>query len=198
MLKPNAQIMTDARASMQGRTGVLIAASVVYCALTLGIGAIPVLGWIANLLISGPLTVGAAILYLNLARGTEPAVGQLFDGFRSFANALSAYLLVFLFVVLWALLLIVPGIIAALSYAQTFYILADNEKMDAFEAIRKSKAMMEGNKMKLFLLGCRFIGWFLLGIVTFGIAFLWVIPYAQATMARFYEDLRAQEVGSAA
>jgi uncharacterized membrane protein len=94
-----------------------------------------------------------------------------------------------LFVILWALLLIVPGIIAAISYSMTFYIMADNKEMSAQDAIRKSKVLMTGNKYRYFCLGCRFIGWFILGIVTLGIGFLWIMPYFMVSNARFYESL---------
>jgi uncharacterized membrane protein len=72
----------------------------------------------------------------------------------------------------------------------TFYILRDNPGMTANEAITASREMMNGNKMKLFLLDLSFIGWILLTIVTFGIASFWTLPYMQAARAAFYEDIK--------
>jgi uncharacterized membrane protein len=97
----------------------------------------------------------------------------------------------FVFILLWMLLLIIPGIIAALSYSMTFYIIADDETMDAMEAIDKSKAMMDGYKWKYFCLALRFVGWALLCILTLGIGFFWLMPYMQVTNAKFYEDVKA-------
>jgi uncharacterized membrane protein len=89
------------------------------------------------------------------------------------------------------LLLIVPGIIAAISYSQTFYILADDPGMDAISAIDKSKKMMRGYKWKYFCLGLRFIGWALLCILTLGIGLFWLDTYMQTSFAKFYDDVKA-------
>jgi uncharacterized membrane protein len=87
------------------------------------------------------------------------------------------------------LLLIIPGIMAGLSYSQTFYILSEDPSIGAMDAIRKSKEMMYGNRWKLFCLGLRFIGWLLLCILTLGIGFIWLAPYMAVSMAKFYDDL---------
>lgn len=95
-----------------------------------------------------------------------------------------------LFIMLWSLLLIVPGIIAGFSYAMTFYILVENPKMKPMDILRSSKKMMRGNKWKLFCLSWRFFGWGLLCILTAGIGFFWLIPYMNTTFAKFYEDIK--------
>jgi uncharacterized membrane protein len=95
-----------------------------------------------------------------------------------------------LFILLWTLLLIIPGIVAALSYSQTFFILSENPKRGGQDVIRKSKTMMKGNRWKLFCLFWRFFGWCLLGILSLGIGFLWILPYLQTSLARFYDDLK--------
>lgn len=98
---------------------------------------------------------------------------------------------------LWTLLLIIPGIIAAYSYSLVYYILVDEPNLKPLEALRKSKKMMYGNKAKLFYLGLRFIGWALLCVLTLGIGFIWLAPYIQATRAKFYEDVKKNfEAGS--
>jgi uncharacterized membrane protein len=101
-----------------------------------------------------------------------------------------AYLLVVLYIILWTLLLIVPGIIAALSYSMTFYILADEPAIKAEDALRKSKAMMDGYKLKLFYLCLWFFLLALLCVLTLGIGFLWFIPFVNVTMAKFYDDIK--------
>ena len=114
----------------------------------------------------------------------------MFEGFDYWVSGLKAYLLVFIYTLLWSLLLIVPGIIASFSYSQTFFIMAEDPNIDVFDAIDKSKAMMKGNKWKLFCLELRFLGWFLLAILTLGIGFFWLVPYAYTTSAKFYEDIK--------
>ena len=69
------------------------------------------------------------------------------------------------------------------------YIVAENKGIGALEAINRSKAMMHGHKMDYFVLQLSFIGWALLGAITFGIAYIYVIPYMSATMVNFHNDL---------
>jgi uncharacterized membrane protein len=122
-------------------------------------------------------------------------IEQLFSGFNRFGTALAAYLLVTIFTFFWMLLLIVPGIIAAISYSQTFYIIADSQNIDPMDAIDKSKKMMQGYKWKYFCLYLRFIGWALLCILTLGIGYVWLLPYVQTSTAKFYDDLKANYEG---
>jgi len=190
MFMSNKSIMAEARGSLSGKWGVAVAVSVIYFAINAGVGAIPVAGWIASLIIAGPLAVGFYRFFLTLIKGEKPELGILFDGFSIFSTSFKAYLLMVLFILLWLLLLIVPGIIAAISYSMTFFIIADQENITATEALSKSKSMMQGNKMRFFLLACRFIGWFIVGILTAGIGFLWIGPYYIASSAIFYEDLK--------
>lgn len=145
---------------------------------------------IVRLIIGGPLALGYTSLILCIARNEKPNFEQLFSGFKRFGLALVTYLLKLIFTLLWMLLLIIPGIIAWLRYSQTWYILADNNNISPMDAIRKSKEMMVGNIGKLFCLYCRFIGWFILCIVTLGLAGLYVGPYISVSIANFYEDLK--------
>ena len=98
-----------------------------------------------------------------------------------------------IFIFLWTLLLIVPGIIMSYAYAMTPYIMKDNPEMGAMECIKKSKAMMNGYKWKLFLLDLGFIGWILLACITFGIYGLWLTPWMQTSRAKFYEELKVRQ-----
>jgi uncharacterized membrane protein len=194
MATTNKEIMTAARNTLRGNWGLAIGTSVIYLVIIMASSSIPRVGAMINLVIAGPLNVGLCIFFLSLIRKNNPEIKNLFDGFSSFANSLAAYLLVALFTLLWMLLLIVPGIIASLSYSLTLYILADNPNIDAMAAIRKSKAMMMGNKAKLFCLYGRFFGWFMLGLLTLGIGFLWIFPYFMTSMANFYEDLKENQI----
>ncbi len=111
-------------------------------------------------------------------------------GFKIYWRAIGGYILVEIFTFLWSLLLVIPGIIKAYSYALTPYILVDDPDISVREAIRKSQRLMEGQKFNLFYLQLSFIGWFLLACLTCGIGFLWLIPYYQSTVAVFYNNLR--------
>jgi uncharacterized membrane protein len=125
-----------------------------------------VLGWVVL-----PALAGAAIaIGVGFAYGAEygVATGLILGGIPS----------------------IVSGVLAALRYSQTFYLLADDPRLDSLEAIQESKAMMHERKWKLFCLGFRFIGWALLSFLTCGVGFLWLTPYMSVSMARFYDDLR--------
>ena len=96
------------------------------------------------------------------------------------------------------LVFIIPGIIKAFAYSMTFYIMVDDKEIGANDAIEKSQKMMYGNKWKLFRLELRFFGWALLCILTLGIGFIWLIPYMQVTMVKFYDDIKGGEVSETA
>jgi uncharacterized membrane protein len=99
------------------------------------------------------------------------------------------------FTILWAFLLIIPGIIAALRYSMAYYIMNDYPEISAMEAIERSKELMDGQKMRLFMLCLSFIGWFFVGIITLGLGFFYLMPYWNATVANFYEDLKHSKLG---
>ena len=188
----NKEIMLQAKGALRGKWGLAIGAIVVFYIITFAVEFFPYIGWLGGVLISGPMTVGISIFALALSRGHEAELPQVFWGFRRFGVSLGAYLLYTIIVFLWSLLLIIPGMIAALSYSQTFMIIADDDSIGAFEALERSKAIMNGNRWKFFCLGLRFIGWELLCILTLGIGFLWLIPYMMTSYARFYDDINVK------
>lgn len=147
--------------------------------------------FIFSVLISAPLMVGVAMFYLALSRGETPEVFSIFKYFNNrFATYLFAYVISIVKIILWSILLIVPGIIAALAYSQLFFILAEDNSIKANEAIEKSKKLMMGNKWKYFKLVLSFIGWFILSVLTFGLGFFLLIPYVYVAQAKFYDDLK--------
>ncbi len=190
MSTENVALMRQAKDTLKGKWGLAIGTLIIYMIITGSIGGIPKIGGLISLFIGGPFSLGLAIFSLSLARNREAKVEQIFEGFNNFVSALSTYLLILLFVVLWALLLIVPGIIAGLSYSMSFYILAENPSMAAMDVLRKSKTMMNGYKLKLFYLCLRFLGLALLCILTLGIGFFWLIPYVHVCSAKFYDDIK--------
>ncbi len=189
----NKILMANARDSLRGFWGLAIGALIIYFLVFCVLGLFPVIGTIATYIIVGPMTVGGVRFTLSVSRKEKPEIGQIFSGFDRFGTHLAAYLLQTLFVCLWTLLLIIPGIIAALSYSMTYFIIAEDSSISASEAITKSKKMMKGNKWKLSYLGFRFTGWFLLAMLSCGIGFLWVGPYMYVSYAKFYDDLKVVE-----
>ena len=155
-------------------------------------------GGLVSLFIGGPMTLGISYFALAISRNQEARFEQLFKGFNNFGTALGAYLLMAIFVILWMLLLIIPGIIAAISYAMTFYIIADNPSIQVMDAIDKSKKMMYGYKWKFFCLNLRFLGWAILCLFTLGIGFLWLIPYMEISFAKFYDDINGRQAAEEA
>ncbi len=141
--------------------------------------------------------VGYAKFNLNLADGKPAAFENLFGYFSYWKTTAVARLLRTVYVLLWSLLLIIPGIMAGYSYAMTDYILAENPELTASEAIEQSKFMMYGNRWRMFCLQFSFIGWDILATLTFGIGYLWLNPYKQAAYAAFYRDVSGTEFQTA-
>ena len=191
MVKENTELMAEARESLSGNWGLAIATFLVYGIIISVFQVIPTVGPVLVLFIAGPMLVGISMFSLSLSRGENARLEQIFEGFKNYGTVLGAYLLMVLFIFLWMLLLIIPGIIAAIAYSQTFYILAEDDAISSMDALKKSKEMMDGYKWKYFCLGLRFIGWALLCILTLGIGFLWLSPYIQISYAKFYEDIKA-------
>jgi uncharacterized membrane protein len=187
----NGILMRKAQESLKGKWALAIGTFLVYMLITGSIGSIRGIGSVLSLIIAGPLTLGTATFSLSISRNREASLEQLFQGFNRFTTAMAAYLLMMVMVLLWSMLLIIPGIIAALSYSMTFFILSDAPSTNATEALNKSKEMMDGYKLKLLNLYLRFFLLALLCVLTLGIGFLWLIPYAHITVATFYEDLKA-------
>ena len=190
MKTENIVLMRKARESLEGKWDIAIGTFVVYFVLTFFVQLIPFAGIIIGLFVNGPIAIGLVIFSLSLARNKKAKLEQIFEGFQDYSRAVEAYILLVAKVFVWTLLFIVPGVIAALSYAMTYYILVEDPKIGAMEAIKKSIRMMEGSKEKLFRLNLRFFGLGLLCILTLGIGFLWLIPYMHVTYAKFYEDIK--------
>jgi uncharacterized membrane protein len=140
-----------------------------------------------------PMEYSYRIAFLDNKRtGADFKVEKLFDGYKDFLRIFGTLLLQGVYIILWSLLLFVPGVIKSISYSQTNYILKDNPELSFNAAIERSMAMMEGHKMQYFLLSLSFIGWILLAIITCGILSLWVNPYICATNAHFYEYVKEE------
>ena len=137
------------------------------------------------------LEIGYILYHLGIRRGREMPYLTLFDGFSFAGKVILLYIVQYIFIFLWSLLFIVPGIIAAYRYRLALYLLLDHPEMSAMDCIRESKRIMSGNKGQLFVLDLSFIGWWILaGIPIVGLFVrVWVVPYTQMTYALYYTTL---------
>ena len=145
---------------------------------------------LVQLLIGGAIELGLKRYNLDLlTRENTPAFATLFSRFRIWGKAFCLRLMTSLLIFLWALLFIIPGIIASYRYALAPYLMAEDPDMGVMEAIARSKELMNGNKWRLFCLQLSFIGWSLLCLLTLGIGYLWLVPYQNAAETAFYLEL---------
>jgi len=153
---------------------------------------VPIFGAIAVNVITPALSIGLLSVYFGLSRGVKPGVEGLFSAMPIFLKALFLQIVTAIFVVLWTMLLIVPGIIKGISYMFAPYLLAENHDIGVMEAIDQSKKLTNGHKMELFVLTLSFFPWMLLISVTFGIAAVYVIPYMQMTLVNAFNELKGE------
>ena len=144
---------------------------------------------LAAFLIGGVLQLGYARFLLKQHDGKALDFNDLFSQFDRFGTGFAQNFLRTLYTFLWSLLLIVPGIIAALSYAMTPFILEEHPELTASEAIARSKTLMDGHKMDLFILNLTFLGWDILCALTANIGNLFLNPYKNAAYAVFYREI---------
>ena len=146
----------------------------------------------AAFLIGGVLELGYAEFLLKQHDGRETQFGDLFSQFDRFGTGFAQNFLRGLYVTLWGLLLIIPGIIKSYAYAMTPFILAENPNMSASQAIRASQELMDGHKSELFILDLTFLGWDLLAALTLNLGNIALNPYKNAAHAAFYRQIQAE------
>lgn len=152
------------------------------------------------IIVGGALEIGLEkVILRNIRRETEKAdINHFFDGFKEdFAGSIILYLLVNLFLFLWTLLLIIPGIIKSYSYRMAFKIKSDNKDLTWDECITKSRQLMNGYKFKCFILDLSFIGWYIIGFLCLFVGVLWVEAYHTTAIAIFYDELLKVNGGNA-
>lgn len=178
-----------AKEQLKGNVGIYFGVTILL-SLILSLSSITIIG---PFLISGSIMLGLTLLILEIVRTKKGNLETGFKGFKQFGSSLGAYFFMGLFIGLWSILFVIPGIIAGFRYSMTFFVLADNPTMSGLAAIRKSKEMMKGHKWELFVLLISFFWWYILGTITFGLAYIYVIPYMEATIANFYEKLKEEQ-----
>lgn len=188
-----AELKSQAKQQIKGNIGILFVISLIISLISVGasliLSSIPFGGLISTIIISPAFALSITRVYLNIITFTKPSVSDAFSGFDDFWSAFKVNFLVGLFTFLWSLLFVIPGIVKTYAYSMSMYELAENKEKPALECIKRSKEMTNGHKMDLFILDLSFIGWHLLGSITFGIAYIWIIPYIKATYANVYNYL---------
>ena len=192
----NSKLKAKALQQLKGNWQEPVLLTLVFMLAFLGISAlefIPLIGFLIQTLLGPVLAAGYLIAILSFYRGDKSnLISKMFEPIQTgYVRYLGTMLLAGLYTFLWMLLLIVPGIIKLLSYMMTPFILKDNPEIEYNKAIKMSREMMSGHKLKLFLLFLSFTGWLILGVLTLSIGFLWILPYLYTTLAAFYEERMA-------
>ena len=194
----NKQIMKEAQESLKGKWGISIAACLIAGAIAI---MITILGgylinedWGGNILslfITPPIGVGLALFFLNVHDGNKLEINTIFNPFKEvWINSVLAYFMMVVIISIGFILLVIPGIIATLMFSQVLYIIAEDNKIDPYNALVKSKKMMEGNKWKLFKILLRILLLAIVCILTLGIGFIWLAPYQNAVYSKFYKVVK--------
>lgn len=151
--------------------------------------------FVIYLVISTILQFGYSSYCLKVAnRDGSMSYGDLFSSVRYLLKAIGLTLMISVFVLLWCILLVIPGIIAAYRYSQAIFIMVEDPNKGIMQCIRESKEMMAGHKMEYFILELSFFFWMLLGGVTCGLAYIYVYPYMTVTFANYYNSLKPVSV----
>lgn len=148
-----------------------------------------VTGSLLSLIVGGVMSFGLAGFNLKLLNRQEARFGSLFEHFYRIGAGICMILLQVIFIRLWSLLFVIPGIVAAYRYAMMPYLMVEFPELGALDAMRESKRLMYGNKWRLFCLDFSFLGWCVLSVFTAGIGMLFLAPYMEAARAAFYQEI---------
>lgn len=145
-----------------------------------------------RIFIFNPLILGGKKFFLNAAQDRSESFSDMGFAFSSghYWNIILTLFLKNLFIFLWSLLLLIPGVIKTYAYAMVPYLLAENPEMEYKEALETSDDMTRGHKWEMFVLDLSFLGWYLLASLLFGLGFYFVHPYYNATHAELYLALK--------
>ena len=193
MMQSRIEIKSQAKDNFMEQRGIAILAFVLYSVIASVLSAAT--AGIGGILLMPPLAVGYAYFSLRLYKGEPCEISDLLStGFRDYMKSLVGILWMYLFTILWSLLFIIPGIVKAISYSMTPYILAERDDISAQDALKVSMDMTYGYKMDIFMMGLSFVGWWILSSLTFGIlAVFFTGPYTATSFAGLYEELKANQ-----
>lgn len=150
---------------------------------------IPFLGILVSLAITGLVSYGTVDVMRKIRR-QQPFEFSDFFPFDQLGSVIALTLVKDIYLFLWSLLFVIPGLVKAFSYSQVYFIANENPGLGVDEIITQSRVMMNGHKWELFVLQASFIGWGILGAFTFGIAVLYILPLYSMSMYLFYEYVK--------
>lgn len=151
---------------------------------------IPGIGSLAVFVLTGVVTFGQSYCFLKQTRDDKQMdLKDFLVGFNDFASVTVLGIMQTLFIALWSLLFVIPGIVKAYAYSMAYYIKADHPEYTWKQCLDASQGLMMGHKAELFVQDLSFIGWLFVGALCFGVGTLWVLPYIEAARAQFYQSL---------
>ena len=207
-MKSNQYYKNEALSALRGNWANALVATIILVALALFFSSNDAINFYYQRIVINPfigysLTFVSLFVLLPLAVGYSNSMRVLLEtgdnrlannsfslGFGNWLHVVWGMILSTIYIFLWTLLLIIPGIIKSYSYALTPYILVEHPEMSANEAIEESMRLMDGHKFDLFYLQLSFIGWAILSILSLGLGFFWLIPYQMTAQAAFYRDIK--------
>lgn len=136
-----------------------------------------------------PLGIGTTAFFVSLIENTNFEAKDIFKYYHDFVKIIGVTVLMGLIVMLGYICFIIPGIILTLSYSLVPIILIKKPELGIVETLKYSREKMQGHKLDTFVLGLSFIGWAILGTLTFGILYIWLYPYMQLTFTKFYLNI---------
>lgn len=140
-----------------------------------------------------PLGIGTTAFFVSLIENENFEAKDLFKYYHDFVKVIGVTILMGLIVMLGYICFIIPGIILTLSYSLVPIILIKKPELGIVETLKYSREKMQGHKLDAFVLGLSFIGWAILGTLTFGILYIWLFPYMQFTFTKFYLNILGEE-----
>lgn len=191
-IKEEAKKLTSKHILKFWKSSLLVFASSIALAIILGIISGGVLAFITELL-ALPLYIGFISYILSLTRKEEVSLTDIFQDYKKIGLIVVTLIISYVFIIFGYILLIIPGIMIAFSLVMVGYLLADSKETSISEAkniIRESIEMMNGYKLDYFIFELSFIGWYFLGAITFGIAYIYVIPYFTFANTLYYQRLK--------
>ncbi len=191
-IKEEAKKLTSKHILKFWKSSLLVFASSITLAIILGIISGGVLAFITELL-ALPLYIGFISYILSLTREEEVSLTDIFQDYKKIGLIVVTLIISYVFIIFGYILLIIPGIMIAFSLVMVGYLLADSKETSISEAkniIRESIEMMNGYKLDYFVFELSFIGWHFLGAITFGIAYIYVIPYFTFANTLYYQRLK--------
>ena len=170
--------------------GVLAAIGLIAVAIVTVIVIILAVSFLLKILVFNPLQVGCYAFFRENAETADAGLDLLKAGFDNYGHSLATMLLRDVFLVLWSMLFVIPGIVKAYSYRMVPFIIRDNPELTSTEAITMSRDIMRGHKWETFIFDLSFLGWGLLGLLTFNLVnIFWTNPYKENANAVLYLEL---------